>query len=217
MPAVACAVIVATRLDTAHAGGRVAIGALSLLLAWAAGWLASGVTDPEVAPTPFAGDTRALLHQLGNAVPEQPFIVHNVASARRGISGAIFDELHRRDLPARVDEEGRDVSVLTELPGARVVARTTPLDRADEAELVRLQRALAHRLEDLGRGDLVSVIEYSSLVHVLDDVPGVDHDDIDRIARLTARAERGNGYRCAVISFRPTDAPPLGAASAAGS
>ena len=239
--AVMYTVVVAVKADTSRVGGLVAIGALGLLLAWAAGSVAWDVTDPPTAPNPFAAETRALLRQLRDKVPEQAFIVRNVASARRGVSSALVDELERRDAPVRVDdderaafgkhraiarddasavwfvaEEGRDVSLLTELHGAQVVARTTPLGRADEAELVRLQRALARRLEDLGRADLVSVIEYSSLVHVLDNVPGIDRADVDRVAKLTTRAERRGQCRCAVIAFRPHDAPPLGAASAAG-
>lgn len=226
------------RVSIADRNGSIFAGSIGAILAAATISLGVNVANPAQDPNPFASDTRALLDQLAPAVPDEPFIVRNVASARRGVSSAIVDELLRDDAPVRVDEdesivfgsqraiprrdarwiwliaeEGRDVSLLTEAPGSNVIARTSPLSTRDEAELVRLQRTVARSLRELGRADLVALLEYSSLVHALDEVAGLDQRAIERIAVLTERAERRGRCRCAVIAFRPADAPSLDAAA----
>lgn len=200
------------------------------LVAWSSVTLSSDVADPPSESNPFASDASALVDQLDEHLPTDPFVVRNVGSAYRGLYGAIVDELDRSGAPVRVApdeefafgshrgasirdddevwfvaEEGRDVSLLTALPGARVLARTTPLGAEDEAELVRIQRQLARELEAGGHADLVSLLEYPEFAPALADVAGIDQDAVRRMTELT-RATEGR-CRCAVIAI-PADVAP---------
>jgi len=145
---------------------------------------------------------------------------------------AIVDQLDAKGRPVRVDppaagawgrhrslppdqaqviwyviEEGRHVSLLTAVPGARVVARTTPLSAAQEVELVALQRSLTLTLHRAGRSDLDPFLEYSALVPFLVGVPGVDREQVTRVRELEDRVNRSGRCRCAVIAFAPRHAP----------
>lgn len=218
------------RIVPMAAAAVVALGSV-----WAGGSLAWDLAgQPRV--NRFEPETRSLLHQLSaSGIPDRPFVVRNAGSGSRGVAGAIMDELDRRGAPLRVDpafafvwgddrtikpdrasaiwyvaEEGKDVSLLTAVPGARVLARTTPLSPSDEAQLVRLQRTLTAQLVRAGRTDLVPILEYSVLISALDDVAGVDHAAVGRVEKLEAKVERTGACRCAVIAFLPKNAPSPG-------
>jgi hypothetical protein len=202
------------------------------LLAWAA-----AVLTVDLARRPrvnrYQPDAVVLLRQLHHAgIPSRPFIAQRVGTAYLGMHAAIVDQLDAEGRPVRVDppaasawgrhrslppdqaqviwyviEEGRHVSLLTAVPGARVVARTTPLSAAQEAELVALQRSLTLALHRAGRSDLNPFLEYSVLVPLLVGVPGVDREQVTRVRELEDRVNRSGRCRCAVIAFAPRHAP----------
>lgn len=114
------------------------------------------------------------------------------------------------DLVWYVVEESALTSVLTAEPGAHVVAYTSPLNRADEAELTRLHRQLADELRAQGRtGDILEL--GNVLLPFAVDVTGLDPDAVDRVTELNARAARIGGCRCAVVAFAVDETPDIGA------
>jgi hypothetical protein len=202
-------------------------GALVVLLAFGAVAQAWDVGDHSGPINPWESTTRTLLRQLdAEEIPDRPFLTRNPGAAHHGVYAAVVDELDRRGHPVRVDpvfdfifgdghtasvrevdsvwyiaEEGRDVSLLTDRADARVLARTTPLSRSEERELVALQRSLAAALEGAGRPELVELLEYSFLVQDLRKVPGLDRAAINRVDALNTKVNRSSGSRSAVIAF----------------
>lgn len=229
---------VAGGADGSTGRGRAVMAVAAIALGFGGGAQAWDVADHSGPINLDEPASRQLLRQLdADTIPDEPFLTRNIGSAYRGIHAALVDELDRRGEPIRVDseldyvygddhtvpadesgvvwyvaEEGIDVSHYTARRGARVVARTSPLDDTEEQELVELQRSLARQLRDADRPDLVGFLEYDGLVRVAKDVSGVDDADAERAAVLVEKVARRGGCRCAVIAFAPNDAPPFDAA-----
>jgi hypothetical protein len=194
--------------------------------------LAQDVTTYEVGKVlPFEPAAQALVDQLGDEVPTRPVLVRG-----RGIAGlpeAVVDELDRRGAPVRLDEElgykwgehrvatpesvssvwyvvqqGVMVSLLTDLEGASVLARLTPLDAGAEREALELQRRIADQLRRTGREDRVGALDTSLVEFVLSDEPGLDRAALAQLARLNERVERSGTCRCAIVAA-PPDEPAL--------
>jgi hypothetical protein len=119
--------------------------------------------------------------------------------------GRIFGE-QRTALPRQADEIwrvaelGSYVPALLARPGARLVARTTPLTRRDEREIARLQQQLLGELRAAGRMDLRTHLDSSLFALAVASVPGVDRSAAARLAALNQKVQRSGGCRCAIVA-----------------
>jgi hypothetical protein len=199
----------------------------TLLLVGRSFGLAQDVADsPRGQVLPAEPVARELLDQLDEEVPDDPVLVRG--RGLRGLSEAVIDELDRRGAAMRVDEglgykwgrhrtatrdevssvwfvveAGVTVSLVTDLPGARVLARLSPLDPAEEREAVALQRRLAAQLQGAGRDDLLPRLDSSLVAFAAGGVRGVDLDALDRLGALNRRVETSASCRCAVVAVPP--------------
>ena len=106
-----------------------------------------------------------------------------------------------------VVEEGHELSLLTELPGALVVARTDPLAPDDEAEVIALQRRSADQLRAADEEDLISRLSSPLVAFSLQDVASISVADRNRHGDLDERVGGVGLCRCAIVSFPPDEAP----------
>ena len=174
------------------------------------------LSDTEAAAEDVYAQVRA------QGLPTRPVLVRALGVTYGGLDQGLIDALDHDGAPVRVDrqygyhfgdqrtadpsdvaevwyvgEEGRYKTLLPELPGARVVATTTPLSRADERELRTLQREAIDALRAAGRGDLVDTVD-NRLFELLmaeqfpNGVPGLSRAKVDRIAELNRRSARAD-------------------------
>jgi hypothetical protein len=99
------------------------------------------------------------------------------------------------------------LSLLSDLPDAEVLAELSPLPAEDDAELTDLQRRLAAGLLRADRADLLNLLDSDLVAFALADVPGLDRDDLARLADLNFAVGRSR-CRCGVVAF-PPDSPSL--------
>jgi hypothetical protein len=86
-------------------------------------------------------------------------------------------------------------------PGARVIASTSPLSPAQDAELTRLQAQLRQQLTAAGRSELRAALDTSGVdVLAFAGVPGLDGHALVRAAALNKIVERRGVCRCAVVA-----------------
>jgi hypothetical protein len=195
------------------------------------------VTHPdEVRDT--EDEAAALLADLdGSERPDGAVIVRYAGSPLPGLHAAVLNELDRDGHDMRVDpgagwqwgygreadpqevdevwyvlEDGQYKDLLTELPGAEVVADLSPLSAREEAELERLNRRLGAELVEAGRPELVEAMSSDLFGFAVADVPGVDGDAAARLVELNTRVAADGGCRCAIVRFPADLAPPLGIA-----
>ena len=178
-------------------------------------------------------DVAAIVDQLDGRRPDGTVLVRNVAPAFRGVAPTIVDVLDRDGVDVRVDprdalafgedrsgtvadadevwivtEDGVRGAQLRAVPGARTIARASPLPAAEERELSRLQRAVATQLLEAGRPDLVQWLEWKGFVTlVADEVPTVDRATVARIDELVNQAFATGRCRCTVVVFAPDRLP----------
>jgi hypothetical protein len=98
-------------------------------------------------------------------------------------------------------EQGSLEPALLSMPGSRAIARTTPLDPAEDAELSRMQLRLADQLESAGRADLALVVDSPYIAVVSAGIAQVDELLARRVAAANARIERGGDCRCSVVAL----------------
>jgi hypothetical protein len=108
-----------------------------------------------------------------------------------------------------VVENGQYLSVISGLPGARVLWETAALSPRREQEMRVLQRRLWTQLQRVGRADLFGNLNSPLLGFTLANVRGVDHALVDRVAVLDAAARRVAPCRCGIVAFSTADAPEL--------
>lgn len=106
-----------------------------------------------------------------------------------------------------VTEGSADTTLLEATPGAETLAKVTPLDPQEDAELARLQLAVMERLVAADRADLAVAVG-SPLVRFVFDRSGIDATglDLDRLAALNRKVDAAKSCRCAVVAV-PPDAP----------
>lgn len=104
-----------------------------------------------------------------------------------------------------VTEQGSFVLPYLTEPGARLIATTSPLPAAEEAELSRLQQEIRAELTRAGRPALADDLDNTLLGFQLTGVPGLDHAAVDRIAALNEVVQRRGGCRCAIVSVPARD------------
>lgn len=181
----------------------------------------------------FEPVVRELLSAAESAAPPGPVIVRWVGSPLGGVQAGIVNGLDRAGVDVRVDrgagfqwgyhrearvadadevwfvsEIGYAGSYLLTLPGARLVADTSPLDVADEDELVRLQRSIAESLVDADRSDLLGALDSPLAAFALEDVPTVSAVDRDRLGELNELVVGRGTCRCSLVAF-PSELAPL--------
>ena len=160
---------------------RVGVAAAVLAVLWGFGAQTVDVLDHTDQISDFehaSADAYAEVRAAG--LPAEPVLVRALGNTFGGLDQGLIDALDRDGAPVRVDrrygyhfgdqrvadpsdvaevwyvsEEGRYTTLLPQLPGARVVATTSPLSRADERELRRLQRDATQAFRAAGRDDLV--------------------------------------------------------------
>jgi hypothetical protein len=161
------------------------------------------------------------LHRTGRLDPPRQVLVATHGS--RGLLDAVVNELDRdgfdvrvvpqlgegfgtqRELaPSRaaetwhVSEHRNLLEPALRLPGAKLIASTTPLARAEDAELTRKQAELVAELRRRRRGDLVDLVDSPVIAYVVEGL-GIDPALVSRVASLNDRVFRA-GCRCAIVA-----------------
>ena len=189
------------------------------------------VVDHPGLVNPLEPTVRAMTARLARDAGDQAVLVRVADVAARGLQGGICDALDRQGVDVRVDtdsefqygksrgasldevasvwyvvEESALVSTLSAQPEAKVLARTTPLTRAEDAELTRLHLELADAARAAGRYDLVNRVSSPEVAYLFAGVPA-DPTTVARAQVLNRKVDRSGGCRCAVIAFPPTALP----------
>ncbi len=188
--------------------------------------------DGPVAPMePVAAAIINQLHREGQ--PRGPVLLRIYGTALGGLHAALFDQLERQGAPVYVDnglgyqfgydrtagpskvtsvwyviEESELYSLVSRIPGARILALSHPLPARQQAELVALQRTLADRLTAEGRAELVGALGSDYVTVALAGVPGIAPADLARLKVLNQQVVRHNCL-CSVIAFPPNRIPSL--------
>jgi hypothetical protein len=174
--------------------------------------------------------TRAALDAVTPSARTARVLVRDADVPLIGIERALVNELDREGVPVKIDaglgyqfgfsreatleevdevwyvvEQGQTASVMTALPGARVLWSASPLGDRDEEALRAGQRALWAALENAGRDDLYFQLHSPLVAFVLEGIPGVDLATLQRVAELNQVVEASGGCRCAVVAFDAAD------------
>jgi hypothetical protein len=209
------------------ARSRFATAVTGAVVVLASAVLARSVTTPTDGLRPFRLATADLVAQAAERHPAGPVAVGPVGDAYGGLHAGVVNELDRVGQPVRVPpgmgyqfgasrdesrhagdpavawwdvfESGRFAVTAAEEPGAELVAFTTPLDGADEAELQALQRQVAGTLAAVGRADLLKELDSPLAGFTLAAVPAVPTEVRDRLAALNAEVAR-RGCRCGIYA-----------------
>lgn len=209
----------------------VVTGALVVSAGISAGTLAVDVLrDRPIDPTTHA--TRDILADLvAHGLPRGTVLIREGGINPLGLEGGVVDALDRQGVKVRVDRSrgvvfgnhrvtaGRDVStvwyvveggqflsLLSDLPGARVLASTSPLSETQEQELRRGQQQLARQLERIKRPGLIDKLQSSLFPFVVEDVRGIQHHLASRVGRLNRLVETRAPCRCAIVAVAPRNA-----------
>jgi hypothetical protein len=176
--------------------------------------------------------SRTLVDDVADRVPPGGVILRLDPTTLIGAQKGIFDELARRGKPVFVDERlgylygeqhgatpadvdavwwvaetGYATTVLERLPGAKVIARYSPLPPRDEARLERLQRELIGRFEANGTPQYIPFVDSALLSFAVRDLSAEDRALVDEVAGLNQRAARGDVPRTAIVAFPAGSAP----------
>jgi hypothetical protein len=213
---------------------RVAAGVvLAAAIVVTSGRLVDDVADASERPNRYEDALARMADRLVGAARSGPVLVRFEGSNVGGLWGGLIDELDRRGSPVRVDrrldyqygehrtaaiaevtsvwyavDDSHLLSLLSDLPDAEVLAEVSPLAPDDDAELTRLQRRVAAGLLRADRADLLNLLDSDLVAFALADVPGLDPDDLDRLADLNGVVRGGRSCRCGVVAF-PPDSPSL--------
>jgi hypothetical protein len=184
--------------------------------------------------TGFQPIMRDVTRQLDRRPIPRHVVIDFVGTTRGGLYNGVIDELTRQGVtvyaranpgqsfgPQRsyrrgdrgtrwyVTEEGSLRGELLALPGAKIVAATSPLSAGQDAELTRLQSELGGQLDAAGQSGLRRYLDGGLIGFIMDKVPGIDHEALDRVSDLNGKVERSGRCRCAVVSVSRS-APNIG-------
>ncbi len=107
-----------------------------------------------------------------------------------------------------VIEESELYSLVTRIPGVRVLAASHPLPANQEAELVALQRSMADRLAAEGRSDEIGALGSEDVGLVVTGASGIPPAEVRRLAALNREVVRRTCL-CAVVAVPADHIPPL--------
>jgi len=227
------AVLVVAHRFLRHRQVRIVLGVLAVSAVGVfSGSMASAVlTHPQMI-SPLEPITRSMIRQIADRIPKQGVILRLDTTSLAALQKGIVDGLARRGEHVFVDdwvayqygsqysakpsevasvwwvaESGYATTVLSDLPGAKVIASYSPLPAEQERRLRRLQRNLAHRFVAEGHAEFVPLLDSPLLAFAVHDLPDADMTVVDEVARLNDRASRAGGLRSSIVAFPPTSAP----------
>lgn len=204
-------------------------GAALLLAASVLGATAAIAGADEV--TRHGRDVEALIDTVA-AVPDGPVLVRLADSGFVGVGPGVLRWLEQNGVRSGVDESvgwvfgdrtlaagdaevvwyvadtGWGLSLVSDLPGARVVAERSPLAAADEERVRELHRELAAQLTAAGFVDDVVSLDSTLVELALQEVPGIDLAALAELAEWNEQVG-APGARLGIVAFDPADAPVL--------
>ena len=128
--------------------------------------------------------------------------------------GSGFQWGYQREIPLAdakqvwfVSEGGFPAASLETLPGARVIARVSPLDASDDAELSDLQAEAARQLEVIGRHDIVRQLDSPLSYFNLEKVDVLTSSERQRFLDLSEKVASTGGLRASIIAFDTAHVP----------
>jgi hypothetical protein len=204
-----------------------------LLVAFGSGRIGIEALTHDKAVSTYEAATASLSSQLkDHGMPPRGVILRIDTQSLIALQRGIFNELDRDGLPVHTDpalgfefgdhraresnevdavwwvaERGSIVDQLSSMPGASLIAYSTPLDPQDEAEVRQIQRELLAQLTAAGRLDLAAQLDNELVAFTLADVPGIDDAAAGRLGELNAKVARAESCRCGVVAFSSNDAP----------
>ena len=208
------------RLDRRNAQRTIG-GLAAAVILLSAGTQAVRVARDSDPATPYGRLAQRAVDAIEAATLDDPVRLRFVGSTLGGLHGGVVDELDRRGIGFVVDpdeafqlgeyrarppgqedvlyviEDSWLTSRLTTMPGADVVFESTPLDAAQEAEIVELQLRLERQLRDTGRSDLLGAL--GSVYLAFTDVTTLDAADVARMMELNVAVEQQGVCRCSLV------------------
>jgi hypothetical protein len=167
-------------------------------------------------------------------LPHGTVLVRSTGDENRLLYNGLIDLLTRRGVDARLDptggrllgeqrtvtparagalwyttERGSYIGALLRVPGAHLIARTSPLGPASEAELSRLQTQLWDQLERTGHTDLIRFLDNPFIGFDTVGIAGLDQRAVAQIGKLDEAVSRSGGCRCAVVAVSPNPKFPV--------
>jgi hypothetical protein len=179
-------------------------------------------------------EMRLIARQLARAgLPHGTVLTRTTGELNRLIFHGVIDWLDRRGVDVRIDgpgsylgyqrtialgraralwyvtESGSYVGIMLRIPGSHLIARTSPLAPAREAELSRLQARLWDQLRRAGRTDLIGYLDKPYVFFKVAQVEGVDPRAAARIGQLASEVARSGSCRCGVVSLPANPTYPI--------
>ncbi len=219
-----------TLLARDRAAVRVAAGGIAVaLLAWGTVDLGARIVDPGPEPLEARRVelARALpaIRDTARQHPRPVILVRPEGSTLRSLFDGVINELDRAGVDVRVDhdlgrifgtnrvgtargadeiwyvtEQGSWATQLRAQTGARVVFSSSPLTRAENAELDRLQALLGEQLVRAGRPVLAKRVDNSLIAFLTAGIPGVDPALAHDVGALNGRVGAHGRCRCAIVA-----------------
>ncbi|HEY7437826.1 MAG TPA: hypothetical protein VIC35_00350 [Acidimicrobiia bacterium] len=150
------------------------------------------------------GPTRSLFDGVVNELDRAGVSVHVARSLKDAFGRERATSTENAGETWYVTEQGSEVPELLRLPGARLVADTSPLDPRRDAQLTRAQQELQRQLRNAGRADLAGQVDDSFIAYNAAHAH-VDQRLVQTVAQLDSRVEQGIGCRCAIVAVRKPD------------
>jgi hypothetical protein len=212
-----------------HVDAALAVGGV----AW--GLIALTVSIPPANSGGLASSMHRITQQLDHErLPHGTVLMRSTGDEFGSLYYGVIDQLNRLGVDARLDptdsrllgeqrtvtlahagalwyttERGSYIGALLRLPGAHLIARTSPLRRAREAELSRLQSQLWDQLERTGHSDLIQFLDSPYIGFATAGIAGLDPRSVARIGQLDEAVSRSGGCRCAVVALSPNPKYPV--------
>lgn len=199
-----------------------------------AGWRVANAPAEISRFTGIEQTTQHLLDAIaGSGRPTQPVLVRSAGGNQLGLHGGLVNGLDRQGVDVRVpdglgfkfgyDRQGsggaREVwytletgalyDVVSRLPGARTVQRSTPLSASDDRRLGQLNRRIIGQLVAAGHDADIEKLGTPFARLALADVPGIDVDALAEVSGFNARMA-SLSCRCAIVSFPIAQDPDVG-------
>jgi len=187
------------------------------------------VVRPDPETVAVSQVTLALVRQVGGVRSSASRIM---LVGQLGFVAPVFDELNRRGFHVGVSEDMNkawfggshgikqsqtdqvwfvaaniDVSRLASEPGARIIARSSPLSPSEDDAVRQLQALLYRELVAIGRYDLVAWLNRPTVGGKLARIKGVNVVAARRLATLILKPFELNQWRYALIAFDAAAAP----------